>query len=89
MCILNQALRAVADRDFINGSLWHPKNRVDCIKPYFIVKNTVFRILKKISEGLVLGAFFYGYCLTQVAGGYFADKTRLGSFIILKCCVAF
>ena len=25
-------------------------------------------------QGLVLGSFFYGYCITQVAGGWFADK---------------
>lgn len=27
-------------------------------------------------QGLVLGSFFYGYCVTQVAGGWFADKYR-------------
>ena len=27
-------------------------------------------------QGLVLGAFFYGYCMTQVLGGYIADNYR-------------
>ena len=25
-------------------------------------------------QGLVLGSFFYGYCMTQILGGYMADK---------------
>jgi len=27
-------------------------------------------------QGLVLAAFFYGYCVTQVVGGWLADKYR-------------
>ncbi|KAI3357479.1 hypothetical protein L3Q82_015897 [Scortum barcoo] len=28
----------------------------------------------KINSGLVLGGFFWGYCLTQILGGYVSDK---------------
>lgn len=28
----------------------------------------------KIDSGLVLGGFFWGYCLTQILGGHASDK---------------
>ena len=38
-------------------------------------------------QGLVLGSFFYGYCVTQVAGGWFADKYSFGSYTI-RCLIS-
>lgn len=28
----------------------------------------------KIDSGMVLGGFFWGYCLTQILGGYASDR---------------
>lgn len=42
--------------------------------PLLIPKIAAEKRFSKTESGTILSSFFWGYCLTQIAGGYFADK---------------
>lgn len=55
------------------GLVTHGECGNGSLKDANVTSSTMFEWDTK-QQGLVLGAFFYGYCVTQILGGYMADK---------------
>lgn len=55
------------------GLVTHGECGNGSVKDDNVTSSTMFEWDTK-QQGLVLGAFFYGYCVTQILGGYMADK---------------
>ena len=49
---------------------------LDIIICRFLLKTGEFN-WDEYTQGIILGSFFYGYILTQIPGGYFAEKVGI------------